>query len=103
MLYLLGHVVEGPGELAELVPPLDGDLGRVVPRADPYRGVPGLRERPPAPAAPAPRRRRGAAGVSRRGAARSAAALPSEGGRGRWRARNGPAAAASSTLTRIAP
>ena len=44
MLYLLGHVVERPCYLAELVPALDGHGRRVIARGDPYGRVPGLGE-----------------------------------------------------------
>src|SRR5918998_2849115 len=44
VLYLLGHVVERPRDLAQLVPALYRNGGRVVPRGYPYGRVPGLRE-----------------------------------------------------------
>ena len=44
VLYLLGHVVERAGHLAELVPALDGHGRRVIPGGDPYGRVAGLGE-----------------------------------------------------------
>src|SRR5215218_3706630 len=46
VLYLLGHVVERAGNLAELVPALDRHGGRVIPRGDPYGRIAGLGEGP---------------------------------------------------------
>src|SRR5215203_2843213 len=46
VLYLLGHVVERAGHLAELVPALNRHSGRVIPRGDPYGRIARLGERP---------------------------------------------------------